>query len=123
MTLRQPTYDSAFMAEIHRRMLRIRRLDEVAVELAKTGEVIGSLHTSTNQEAAVVGATAAPDDQTSARRVVFQELPEHSEINGAIAERIAGNRHALPRKFHQPCRIVRNEYRGRGGAGTPHDFG
>jgi TPP-dependent pyruvate/acetoin dehydrogenase alpha subunit len=51
--------DRSLLIEMHRRMLRIRRFDERAVELARRGEIPGALHTSTNQEAAVVGATMA----------------------------------------------------------------
>jgi pyruvate dehydrogenase E1 component alpha subunit len=51
--------DRHLLIEMHRRMLRIRRFDERAIELARRGEIPGALHTSTNQEAAVVGATLA----------------------------------------------------------------
>ena len=48
-----------FLREIQRRMLLIRRFDERAIDLLAQGHVPGVFHTSTNQEAAVVGATMA----------------------------------------------------------------
>jgi pyruvate dehydrogenase E1 component alpha subunit len=51
-------------AEMLRRLLRIRMFDEAACEQQRLGNLPGALHTSTGQEAAVVGACMAlrPDD-------------------------------------------------------------
>jgi TPP-dependent pyruvate/acetoin dehydrogenase alpha subunit len=52
------------LVEMYRRMLRIRRFDEQAVELVAQGEIPGAVHTTIGQEAEVVGACMAlrPDD-------------------------------------------------------------
>src|SRR5262245_10378651 len=49
---------------MQRRMLRIRRFDERAVELQARGMIPGAVHTSIGHEAAEVGACLAlrPDD-------------------------------------------------------------
>src|SRR5262245_52579690 len=60
MTAVSPT-----LSELYRRMLRIRRFDELALRLQREERSIpGPLHPSIGQEAAVVGACAAlrPDD-------------------------------------------------------------
>lgn len=51
--------ENELLVEMYRRMVRIRLFDDRAVELAKAGVIPSVLHTSTNQEAAVVGATLA----------------------------------------------------------------
>lgn len=45
--------------EMYRRILRIRRFEEAAVELASRGEIAGALHTATGQEGEIVGACMA----------------------------------------------------------------
>jgi TPP-dependent pyruvate/acetoin dehydrogenase alpha subunit len=45
--------------EMYRRMLRVRRFEEKAVELVALGEIPGSVHTSQGQEAEIVGACMA----------------------------------------------------------------
>jgi pyruvate dehydrogenase E1 component alpha subunit len=49
-------------AEIYRRMLRIRRFEEAALDLMAKGEIAGGLHTTPGQEAAIVGACMALDE-------------------------------------------------------------
>lgn len=51
--------DDELLVEMQRRMLRIRRFEETAAELAAKGELAGSVHTSINQEATAVGACMA----------------------------------------------------------------
>lgn len=52
------------LLEMYKRMLRIRRFDEMVGELMGTAEIVGGTHLSHGQEAAVVGACMAlrPDD-------------------------------------------------------------
>jgi TPP-dependent pyruvate/acetoin dehydrogenase alpha subunit len=52
------------LIEMYRRILRIRRFDEKAVELLAKGEIPGAVHTTIGQEGEVVGACMAlrPDD-------------------------------------------------------------
>ncbi len=47
------------LVEMYRRMLRIRRFDEKAVELLTKGEIPGAVHTTIGQEGEVVGACMA----------------------------------------------------------------
>jgi pyruvate dehydrogenase E1 component alpha subunit len=48
--------------EMYRRMLRIRRFEEAAVELGARGDITGPLHTATGQEGEIVGACMAMND-------------------------------------------------------------
>jgi hypothetical protein len=52
-----PTNDD--LLEMYRRLLRIRYFDEAACEQQRQGRIPAALHTSTGQEAAVVGACMA----------------------------------------------------------------
>src|SRR5882672_3888410 len=77
------------MVEMQRRMLRIRRFDEIATELAERGEIPGALHTSTNQEAAVVGATLAlrrDDYMTGNHRSHGHPIGKGSGLDRLMAE-------------------------------------
>jgi pyruvate dehydrogenase E1 component alpha subunit len=81
--------DAELMAEMQRRMLRIRRFDEIATELALRGEIAGALHTSTNQEAAVVGATLAlreDDYMTGNHRSHGHPIGKGSPVDRLMAE-------------------------------------
>lgn len=49
-------------AEMYRRMLRIRRFEEAALDLMAKGEIAGGLHTTPGQEAAIVGACMALEE-------------------------------------------------------------
>ena len=78
-----------FLREIQRRMLRIRIFDEQACDLAMKGHLPGALHTSTNQEAAVVGATMAlrdDDYMTGNHRSHGHPIGKGSDVNGLMAE-------------------------------------
>ncbi len=70
-------------------MLRIRIFDEQACDLAMKGHLPGALHTSTNQEAAVVGATMAlrdDDYMTGNHRSHGHPIGKGSDVNGLMAE-------------------------------------
>lgn len=51
--------DSEVLAEMYRRMVRIRRFDEKAIELVRKGYVPGAVHMTIGQEGEVVGACMA----------------------------------------------------------------
>ncbi len=50
-------------AEAYRRMLRIRYFEQAAAEQQKAGNIVGALHSSIGQEAAIVGACMALGDK------------------------------------------------------------
>ncbi|MFC7605146.1 thiamine pyrophosphate-dependent enzyme [Streptosporangium amethystogenes subsp. fukuiense] len=50
------------LLEMQRRMTRIRRFEERAAKMVKRGLIPGAVHTSIGQEAQVVGACMALDD-------------------------------------------------------------
>jgi pyruvate dehydrogenase E1 component alpha subunit len=65
MARMQPaTDDPRSMVGMWRQMLRIRRFDEAATRLLRSGQMPGVLHLTTGQEAVVAGSSAAmgPDD-------------------------------------------------------------
>ena len=65
MTGMQPaTDDTRSIVSMWRQMLRIRRFDEAASRLLRSGRMPGVLHLTTGQEAVVAGSSAAmgPDD-------------------------------------------------------------
>jgi acetoin:2,6-dichlorophenolindophenol oxidoreductase subunit alpha len=65
MARMQPATDeSRSMVGMWRQMLRIRRFDEAATRLLRSGQMPGVLHLTTGQEAVVSGSSAAmrPDD-------------------------------------------------------------
>ena len=65
MARMQPATDEArSMVGMWRQMLRIRRFDEAATRLLRSGRMPGVLHLTTGQEAVVAGSSAAmgPDD-------------------------------------------------------------
>ncbi|MFN8546151.1 MAG: thiamine pyrophosphate-dependent dehydrogenase E1 component subunit alpha [Candidatus Binatia bacterium] len=53
----EPSRDE--LVEVYRRIVRIRRFEEAAVDLHRRGEIPGAIHTSIGQEATVVGACMA----------------------------------------------------------------
>jgi len=78
-----------FLREIQRRMLLIRRFDERATDLHAQGHVPAVIHTSTNQEAAVVGATMAlreDDYMTGNHRSHGHPIGKGSDVRGLMAE-------------------------------------
>lgn len=81
--------DKELLVEMHRNMLRIRRLDDRARELNLQGEIAGTIHTSTGQEAACVGATAAlrrDDYITGTHRSHGHPIGKGSPVAGLMAE-------------------------------------
>lgn len=56
------TLSREFMLEMQRRMLRIRLFDERASKMVRRGQIPGTVHTSIGQEAQVVGACMALND-------------------------------------------------------------
>lgn len=81
--------DPELLVEMLRRMLRIRRLDDRALELNLRGEIAGTLHTSHYQEAAVVGACAALRDDdyiTGTHRSHGHPIAKGSPVRGLMAE-------------------------------------
>ena len=78
-----------FLREIQRRMLLIRLFDQRACDLLMQGHVPGVLHTSTNQEAAVVGATMAlreDDYMTGNHRSHGHPIGKGAHVRGLMAE-------------------------------------
>jgi acetoin:2,6-dichlorophenolindophenol oxidoreductase subunit alpha len=57
-----PVLGTELLLEAFRRMVRVRRFDERAIELGKKGVITGALHCTIGQEAAVVGACIALRD-------------------------------------------------------------
>ncbi len=81
--------DDAFLIEMQRRMLRIRRFDEAAIKLVESSELVGPMHTSTNQEAAVVGATMAlrdDDSMTGNHRSHGHPIGKGADLDKLMAE-------------------------------------
>ncbi len=56
------TLSADFMLEMQRRMVRIRLFDERASKMVRRGQIPGTVHTSIGQEAQVVGACMALED-------------------------------------------------------------
>lgn len=83
------TPDTALLTEMYRRMYRIRVFEERAIELQRKGEIPGALHTSLNQEAAVVGATLAlrhDDYMTGTHRSHGHPIGKGAKIDRLMAE-------------------------------------
>lgn len=82
-------YTPELLSEMYLRMLRIRLFDDAACLLAAKGEVPGAVHTSTNQEASVVGATLAlreSDYMTGNHRSHGHPIGKGSPLRGLMAE-------------------------------------
>ncbi len=56
------TLSADFLLEMQRRMVRIRLFDERASKMVRRGQIPGTVHTSIGQEAQVVGACMALED-------------------------------------------------------------
>ena len=79
-------------AEMYRRMLRIRRFEEAAVELQAKGEIAGGLHTTPGQEAAIVGACMAlaeSDYMVGTHRSHGHPIGKGARLGGLMAELLA----------------------------------
>ena len=77
------------LLEMYRRMLRVRRFDEKAVDRHAKGEIPGALHTSIGQEATVVGACAAlneSDYMTGTHRSHGHPIAKGASLNSLMAE-------------------------------------
>ncbi len=75
--------------EMYRRMLRIRYFDDEACEQQRQGRIPAALHTSTGQEAAVVGACAAlraDDYLTGNHRSHGHPIAKGAELPPLMAE-------------------------------------
>ena len=76
-------------AEMYRRMLRIRRFEESAVDRQAKGEIPGSLHTSIGQEATCVGACMALNDDdymTGTHRSHGHPIAKGASLDALMAE-------------------------------------
>ncbi len=77
------------LVEMYRRMLRIRRFDERAVELVAKGEIPGAVHTTIGQEAEVVGACMAlrkDDYMVGNHRSHGHPIGKGASLRGLMAE-------------------------------------
>jgi pyruvate dehydrogenase E1 component alpha subunit len=77
------------LVEMYRRMLRIRTFDDEACDQQRQGRVPAALHTSTGQEAAVVGACAAlraDDYLTGNHRSHGHPIAKGAELPPLMAE-------------------------------------
>jgi TPP-dependent pyruvate/acetoin dehydrogenase alpha subunit len=75
--------------EAYRRMLRIRRFEEAGVQLFKAGEIPGAYHSSTGQEAAIVGACMAlrnDDSMTGTHRSHGHPIGKGADLKALMAE-------------------------------------
>jgi TPP-dependent pyruvate/acetoin dehydrogenase alpha subunit len=75
--------------EMYRRMLRIRRFEEVALELSAAGELTGALHVAAGQEGEIVGAcmaVAAEDYMVGNHRSHGHPIGKGAKLNGLMAE-------------------------------------
>ena len=77
------------LREMYRRMARIRRFEATTKELLLAGELYGAFHTSTGQEASIVGATMAlrPDDyMVGTHRSHGHPIGKGAALGGLLAE-------------------------------------
>jgi TPP-dependent pyruvate/acetoin dehydrogenase alpha subunit len=84
-----PLPDRELLLEMYRRMLRIRRFDERAVDRHGKGEIPGPMHTSIGQEAAAVGACLAVEDtdyMTGTHRSHGHPIAKGVGLNSLMAE-------------------------------------
>jgi acetoin:2,6-dichlorophenolindophenol oxidoreductase subunit alpha len=75
--------------EMYRRMLRIRRFEEAALELSAAGELTGALHVAAGQEGEIVGAcmaVAAEDYMVGNHRSHGHPIGKGAKLNGLMAE-------------------------------------
>jgi TPP-dependent pyruvate/acetoin dehydrogenase alpha subunit/pyruvate/2-oxoglutarate/acetoin dehydrogenase E1 component len=77
------------LVEMFRRMLRIRILEETAIELNRGGEIPGGIHTSIGQEATAVGACMAVGPEsymTGTHRSHGHPIGKGAELGPLMAE-------------------------------------
>lgn len=80
------------LVEMLRRMERIRKFEDAAVELHKNGEIRGSLHTSHGQEGEIVGACMAlrlDDYMVGNHRSHGHPIGKGAKLRGLMAELLA----------------------------------
>lgn len=81
--------DTTMLAEMYRRMLRIRLFEEAVQQLAARGELPGSIHLSIGQEAQIVGACMALHDSdyiTGNHRSHGHPIGKNASLRGLMAE-------------------------------------
>jgi pyruvate dehydrogenase E1 component alpha subunit len=84
--------DKTRLAEMMRRMQRIRHFENAAMDLHKNGEVPGSLHTSQGQEGEIVGACSAlrlDDYMVGNHRSHGHPIGKGAKLRGLMAELLA----------------------------------
>ncbi|ORW13767.1 thiamine pyrophosphate-dependent dehydrogenase E1 component subunit alpha [Mycolicibacter longobardus] len=77
------------LAEMYRRMLRIRLFEETVQQMAARGELPGSIHLSIGQEAQIVGACMALNDHdyiTGNHRSHGHPIGKNASLRGLMAE-------------------------------------
>lgn len=83
------TATTSQLAEMYRRMLRIRLFEETVQQMAARGELPGSIHLSIGQEAQIVGACMALADQdyiTGNHRSHGHPIGKNASLRGLMAE-------------------------------------
>lgn len=81
--------DKERLLEAYRRMSRIRQFEETTKELLLKGELYGAFHTSTGQEASIVGSCLALDDgdyMVGTHRSHGHPIGKGANIRGLMAE-------------------------------------
>lgn len=79
----------ADLAEMYRRMCRIRGFEDAAMDLNRSGEIYGALHTSHGQEGEMVGACMAlrrDDYMVGNHRSHGHPIGKGAELRGLMAE-------------------------------------
>lgn len=77
------------LAEMYARMLRIRHFEDAAIELNRSGEIYGALHTSHGQEGEIVGSCMAlrrDDYMVGNHRSHGHPIGKGAELRGLMAE-------------------------------------
>lgn len=83
------TLDKNLLQEAYRRMSRIRQFEETTKELLLTGELYGAFHTSTGQEASIVGSCLALNDDdymVGTHRSHGHPIGKGANIKGLMSE-------------------------------------
>ena len=99
-----------FLLEMHRRMLRIRGFDEQASRMVRRGLIPGTVHASIGQEAQVVGACMALDENdymTGNHRSHGHPIGKGSPLGPLMAELLGlGLSPGLRRLLTSPARSI-----------------
>ncbi len=83
------TVTDSDLREMYRRMTRIRRFEATTKELLLAGELYGAFHTSTGQEASIVGSTMAlrtDDYMVGTHRSHGHPIGKGAALDGLLAE-------------------------------------